>query len=57
MDDNMKFCIQIAYLNQLASRELLTEKEYEKIKTPFKRKIYGRGLAPSHNSGCFSGKK
>ena len=42
MDNNMKFCIQIAYLNQLASRELLTKNEYEKIKERLKEKYIKR---------------
>jgi len=40
MDNNMKYCIQIAYLNQLISKKLITEVEYKKIKNYIKEK-YG----------------
>ena len=40
MDNNMKYCIQIAYLNQLINKKLITEVEYKKIKNYIKDK-YG----------------
>ncbi len=40
MDNNMKYCIQIAYLNQLIVKNLITEAEYQKIKNYIKEK-YG----------------
>ena len=32
LDNTMKYCIQVAYLNQLMNRNLVSEKEYIKIK-------------------------
>ncbi|MGB3367262.1 MAG: hypothetical protein WBA54_07230 [Acidaminobacteraceae bacterium] len=48
MDDTLKFCTQIVLLNQLKRKELVTNTEYEKIKSSIKKKynigVYGMEL-------------
>lgn len=38
MDNNTKYSLQIAYLNQLLKRKLISHQEYEKIKEFIKEK-------------------
>ncbi len=48
MDNTVKFCDQLALLNQLKNKELVTRNEYSTIKEYIKRKykigIYGMEL-------------
>ncbi len=38
MDNNMKYSLQVAYLNQLMNKKLVSEREYIKIKNFLKEK-------------------
>jgi len=38
VDDRLKFCAQMAMLNQLKNKKLITMMEYEKIKLFIKKK-------------------
>lgn len=54
MDDTLKFCEQMALLNQLKNKKLVTAYEYYKIKRYIKKKykigIYGMELYPNTDS-------